>query len=98
MSDRVLSAGAGEKLCILGNEAIARGALEAGVRFVSGYPGTPASEIGDVFSRCHREVGADEDPPTWYRVDDPLGFQGIDDVLRRLPGNAVFLLQIGVGR
>ena len=57
MTDRVLTARSGERLCILGNEAIARGALEAGVRFVSGYPGTPASEIGDVFSRCHLEAG-----------------------------------------
>jgi indolepyruvate ferredoxin oxidoreductase alpha subunit len=30
---------------LLGNEAIARGAWEAGVRFVSGYPGTPSTEI-----------------------------------------------------
>ena len=29
----------------MGNEAIARGALEAGVQFVTGYPGTPSSEI-----------------------------------------------------
>ncbi len=29
----------------LGNEAIARGALEAGVNVVAGYPGTPSSEI-----------------------------------------------------
>ena len=57
MPDRVLTARTGEKLCFLGNEAIARGALEAGVRFVSGYPGTPASEIGDLFSRVHRDVG-----------------------------------------
>jgi len=28
-----------------GNEAIARGAYEAGVTFASGYPGTPSSEI-----------------------------------------------------
>ncbi|MBW1766867.1 MAG: indolepyruvate ferredoxin oxidoreductase, partial [Deltaproteobacteria bacterium] len=27
------------------NEAIARGALEAGVQFAAGYPGTPSSEI-----------------------------------------------------
>ena len=32
-------------LFVMGNEAIARGALEAGVQFVSGYPGTPSSEI-----------------------------------------------------
>ncbi|MHC4224746.1 MAG: thiamine pyrophosphate-dependent enzyme, partial [Planctomycetota bacterium] len=57
MPDRLLTARAGEKLCLLGNEAIARGALEAGVRFVSGYPGTPASEIGDTFSRIHQEAG-----------------------------------------
>jgi indolepyruvate ferredoxin oxidoreductase alpha subunit len=29
----------------MGNEAIARGALEAGVAVVAGYPGTPSSEI-----------------------------------------------------
>jgi len=39
----------GEKLILLGNEAICRGALEAGVQFVSTYPGTPASEIGNIF-------------------------------------------------
>ena len=32
-------------LLLSGNEAIARGAWEAGVRFGSGYPGTPSSEI-----------------------------------------------------
>ncbi|MFX1449395.1 MAG: thiamine pyrophosphate-dependent enzyme [Promethearchaeota archaeon] len=31
---------------MLGNEAILRGALEAGVQFVSQYPGTPLSDIG----------------------------------------------------
>jgi indolepyruvate ferredoxin oxidoreductase alpha subunit len=30
---------------LLGNEAIARAALEAGIHFASGYPGTPSSEI-----------------------------------------------------
>jgi indolepyruvate ferredoxin oxidoreductase alpha subunit len=30
---------------VMGNQAIARGALEAGVQFGSGYPGTPSSEI-----------------------------------------------------
>jgi indolepyruvate ferredoxin oxidoreductase alpha subunit len=37
----------GERRLYLGNEAIVRGALEAGVSLVSTYPGTPASEIGD---------------------------------------------------
>ncbi|MDP3052443.1 MAG: thiamine pyrophosphate-dependent enzyme [bacterium] len=39
----------GEKVLLLGNEAIVRGALEAGVQFISTYPGTPASEIGNIF-------------------------------------------------
>jgi indolepyruvate ferredoxin oxidoreductase alpha subunit len=34
-----------EQRFVIGNEAIARGAVEAGVRVVAGYPGTPASEI-----------------------------------------------------
>jgi indolepyruvate ferredoxin oxidoreductase, alpha subunit len=38
------------KEILLGNEAIVRGALESGVQFISTYPGTPASEIGDTFS------------------------------------------------
>ena len=29
----------------LGNEAVARGLYEAGVRVVSAYPGTPSTEI-----------------------------------------------------
>jgi len=38
-----------KKEILLGNEAIVRGALEAGVQFVSTYPGTPSSEIGNTF-------------------------------------------------
>ena len=34
-----------------GNEGIARGAYECGVRFASGYPGTPATEILEEFSK-----------------------------------------------
>ncbi|MFA5878332.1 MAG: thiamine pyrophosphate-dependent enzyme [Candidatus Staskawiczbacteria bacterium] len=40
---------------LLGNEAIVQGALEAGVNFVSTYPGTPSSEIGNVFSRLAKK-------------------------------------------
>lgn len=39
-----------KKVILLGNNAIIRGAIEAGVQFVSTFPGTPASEIGDSFS------------------------------------------------
>jgi indolepyruvate ferredoxin oxidoreductase, alpha subunit len=48
---------AGEKLLLIGNEAIVRGALEAGVDFASTYPGTPASEIGDTFHKIAKKDG-----------------------------------------
>jgi len=35
----------GHKMLLLGNEAIARGALEAGIAVATTYPGTPSSEI-----------------------------------------------------
>ena len=35
------------KKLLLGNEAIARGAYEAGVRVSSAYPGTPSTEINE---------------------------------------------------
>lgn len=47
----------GKKIILLGNEAIVRGALEAGVNFVSTYPGTPASEIGNNFFRIAKAAG-----------------------------------------
>ncbi len=45
------------KVILLGNEAIVRGALESGVNFVSTYPGTPASEIGNTFFRIAAKAG-----------------------------------------
>ena len=53
----ILSNKPGQKLILLGNEAIVRGALEAGVQFVSTYPGTPASEIGNTFFKIAKKAG-----------------------------------------
>ena len=39
------------KVLMSGNEAIARGAYEAGIRFGVGYPGTPSTEILEEFSK-----------------------------------------------
>ncbi|MCK5847830.1 MAG: indolepyruvate ferredoxin oxidoreductase subunit alpha [Caldisericia bacterium] len=36
---------------LMGNQAVVRGALEAGVSVACTYPGTPASEIGDTFAK-----------------------------------------------
>jgi indolepyruvate ferredoxin oxidoreductase alpha subunit len=43
------------EVLFMGNEAIARGALEAGVSVVSGYPGTPSSEVIERLSEVARE-------------------------------------------
>ena len=51
MAHPLLNKEGGEKHLLLGNEAIVRGALEAGVAFVSCYPGTPSSEVPDTFFR-----------------------------------------------
>ncbi|AEA47140.1 indolepyruvate ferredoxin oxidoreductase subunit alpha [Archaeoglobus veneficus] len=40
------------RVFLLGNEAIARGALEAGIDVFAAYPGTPSSEIGDTLSKA----------------------------------------------
>jgi indolepyruvate ferredoxin oxidoreductase alpha subunit len=47
----------GKKIILLGNEAIVRGALESGVQFVSTYPGTPSSEIGNTFFKIAPKTG-----------------------------------------
>jgi indolepyruvate ferredoxin oxidoreductase alpha subunit len=39
----------------MGNEAIARGALESGVSVVAGYPGTPSSEIIETLAKASKE-------------------------------------------
>ncbi len=46
----------GEKLLLLGNEAIARGAIEAGVGLAAAYPGTPSSEIANTLFQISRET------------------------------------------
>ncbi len=67
MSDITLASdAAGKRLFLLGNEAIARGAIEAGVQVVAGYPGTPSTEITETLinlaDRCsiHTEWSVNE--------------------------------------
>ncbi len=61
MSERrpheLLQTGEGQRVCMLGNLAIVRGALEAGVQFFACYPGTPSSEIGDTFAQFAEDEG-----------------------------------------
>lgn len=48
---------AGERRLLLGNEAVARGAIEGGVEVAASYPGTPASEILETLAEVAEEVG-----------------------------------------
>jgi len=45
------------KAVLLGNEAIARGALEAGLAVAAAYPGTPSTEIVEALSSVAKDVG-----------------------------------------
>jgi indolepyruvate ferredoxin oxidoreductase alpha subunit len=42
---------------MLGNEAIARGAIEAGIQVMAAYPGTPSSEIAETIINLARQFG-----------------------------------------
>ena len=45
------------RILLLGNEAIARGLIEAGCGVAATYPGTPSSEIGGVLDDVADKVG-----------------------------------------
>ncbi len=46
----------GETILAMGNEAIARAGIEAGIGYFSMYPGTPATEIGVTLERLRSDV------------------------------------------
>ncbi len=46
-----------KSVLMMGNEAIARGAIEAGVDFCSAYPGTPSTEITESLARVADHFG-----------------------------------------
>gem|GEM_PF-2458 len=69
--NKIVDALKGEKVLLLGNEAIVRGAIEAGVRVATGYPGTPASEIGDTFSKIASRLGIYFE----YSINEKVAFE-----------------------
>jgi len=46
-----------DRILLMGNEAIARGALEGGAAYATGYPGNPSSEIVETMFGYQREHG-----------------------------------------
>lgn len=55
MSHPLMANTPNDRHLLLGNEAIVRGALEAGINVVTCYPGTPSSEVPDTFRRIGSE-------------------------------------------
>ena len=53
---KLLTGHPGQKMLLLGNEAIARGAIEAGTAVATTYPGTPSSEISLNFFQISRQT------------------------------------------
>ncbi|MCL1911481.1 MAG: thiamine pyrophosphate-dependent enzyme [Leptospirales bacterium] len=51
-----------EKVLLLGNEAIARGAYEAGCQVASAYPGTPSTEILETIARQYKGIRSQWSP------------------------------------
>ncbi|MBM7581519.1 indolepyruvate ferredoxin oxidoreductase alpha subunit [Caldicoprobacter guelmensis] len=60
------------KRLMLGNEAIARGAYEAGVRVVAAYPGTPSTEITE-FAAKYEEIYAEWSPNEKVALEVAIG-------------------------
>ncbi len=56
----------GKQILLLGNEAITRGALEAGIDVATTYPGTPSSEIADTFSKIAKNATKNNKDPGFY--------------------------------
>ena len=59
-----------KKEYVMGNQAIAIGALAAGVNVATGYPGTPSSEIIDTIAAHNK----DKNVHVAHQGKDPAGF------------------------
>ena len=62
----------GEKKIMLGNEAIARGAWEAGVKVSAAYPGTPSTEISENIVK-YKEIYAEWAPNEKVATEVAIG-------------------------
>lgn len=61
------------KTLITGNEAIARGAWEAGVRFAAAYPGTPSTEIMENTALYKEDIIAEWAPNEKVALESVIG-------------------------
>lgn len=63
----------GKKVMMLGNEAIARGAYEAGVRVSAAYPGTPSTEISEALVQYKDTLYAEWSPNEKVATEVAIG-------------------------
>ena len=63
----------GKKVIMLGNEAIARGAYEAGVKVSAAYPGTPSTEISENIVKYKDQIYAEWSPNEKVAVEVAIG-------------------------
>jgi indolepyruvate ferredoxin oxidoreductase alpha subunit len=61
------------KKLMTGNEAIARGAYEAGVRFAAAYPGTPSTEILENAALYKKDIIAEWAPNEKVALESTIG-------------------------
>ena len=61
-----------EKKILLGNEAIARGAYEAGVKVSAAYPGTPSTEVSESLAQ-YDEIYAEWAPNEKVATEVAIG-------------------------
>jgi len=90
--ERLLQAPTGSRLLLLGNEAIARGALEAGVDFAATYPGTPSSEIGFVLEDLAAAAGL----TFQYAVNEKLALETAAAAAMAGRKSLVFMKHVGL--
>lgn len=62
-----------EKKIMLGNEAIARGAYEAGVKVSAAYPGTPSTEISESLVQYRDSIYAEWSPNEKVAMEVAIG-------------------------
>ena len=60
------------KKVMTGNEAIARGAFEAGVKVAAAYPGTPSTEIMETIGKSTKRSMRSGHPTRRWRWKWPL--------------------------
>ena len=64
---------ANKKVIMLGNEAIARGAYEAGVKVSAAYPGTPSTEISEQIVKYKDNIYAEWSPNEKVATEVAIG-------------------------